>query len=483
MLVVRNSLSGKKEPFEPWNPPRVTIYACGVTTYDYCHIGHGMQALIFEMIRNYLSYIDYQVMYVRNFTDVDDKILARAAELGVSGVELSEKMVREAQKDFKALGVREADREPRVSQMIPEIISMIELLISKDSAYAVEEGHVYYRVRSKKDYGKLSHRNVDDMRSESRDVVVEGKEDPLDFALWKSDMGDFAWESPWGRGRPGWHIECSAMSFHELGYPLDVHGGGRDLLFPHHENEIAQSESCYGDPAYCKYWLHSGLLSIDSRKMSKSLGNHITLKDFLSEYTPDVLRLCCLEHHYRQDVDFSKEVFAACERKLIGYYELLRDLKAELSDFNGSSSQEVLKEMKAEFRRAMDDDFNTPRVMALLHGWFKELRRILGEKNRTEEHLVFLATFQAFLEDLRQVLGLFREEATGALKEIQRCYLKRSPLSAEELEEKIQARSKARTQSEWKLADDIRGELLDLGIVLKDNHLGETTWTIKGAEF
>lgn len=484
MLMVRNSLSGKKEPFKPCNPPKVSLYACGVTTYDYCHIGHGMQAMIFEMIRSYLTYSGYEVRYVRNFTDVDDKIIARAATLRCSAAELSEEMVQEADKDFDALGIPRADQQPRVSQMIPEIISMIEDLIERDSAYSTPAGHVYYRVRSKKDYGDLSHRKVDELRHATRDVLVEDKEDPLDFALWKADsQQEFSWDSPWGRGRPGWHIECSVMSYHTLGFPLDIHGGGRDLLFPHHENERAQSESCYGSSGlkYANYWLHSGLLSIDGRKMSKSLGNHISIKDFLKQYSPEVLRLCLWEHHYRQDVDFSQETFASCERKLISYYELLQDLEQQMQRGSEEGAEEELKGLREQWRQAMDDDFNTPRVMALLHGWFKQLRGLLAEKESTDEKRAFLAAFSVFLGDLRKVLGLFTEEPGCELERIRQLYLRRISLTAEQLSEKINSRSEARRLRQWQLADEIRDELRQLGIVLKDSRDG-SGWTVKGVD-
>ena len=326
MLMVRNSLSGKKEEFKPKRPPKVSLYACGVTTYDDCHIGHGMQAFAFEMIRRYLIHQGYDVTYVRNFTDIDDKIIARAKKKNRDPGEFSDEMVDQARVDFHDLGVPPADYEPKVSEKMDVIIKMIERLLDRDYAYLTKKGHVYFRVRMSKGYGRLSHRDIEDQRNKTRDVVSDGKEDPLDFALWKAeDRDEYGFSSPFSWGRPGWHIECSAMSKDLLGHPLDIHGGGRDLIFPHHENELAQSGACFHKSCESvRYWLHSGLLTIDNTKMSKSLGNHITIRDFLDNFTPEVLRLCCWEHHYRQDINFSRQIFLQCERKLISYYEVLQ---------------------------------------------------------------------------------------------------------------------------------------------------------------
>ena len=325
-IRVTNTLSGKKEKLIPHEEGHIKIYACGVTVYDHCHIGHAMQAIYFDVMRNYLKFAGYKVTYVRNYTDVDDKIINKAKELNMKPLDLSEKIIKSSIKDMEAIGVKEADREPKVSETIPEIISMIEELIKKGFAYPTSEGDVYYRVQKKADYGKLSNRNVSDLRSNTRDLVQGGKEDALDFALWKSDLTEGAsWESPWGAGRPGWHIECSAMAKKHLGDTFDIHGGGRDLVFPHHENEIAQSESA-NSCTYCNYWVHSGLLTINKQKMSKSLGNHILISDFVSKYPGEVLRLAYLQYHYSSNVDFSEAVFNNCLKKLLYFYETLQDL-------------------------------------------------------------------------------------------------------------------------------------------------------------
>ena len=330
---ITNTLTGKKETLQPIEPGHVKMYACGVTVYDHCHIGHAMQAIYFDVIRNFLEFIGYKVTYVRNYTDVDDKIIKKANERGISPKTLVDEIIESCSTDMKNLGVRPATFEPRVSECIPDIISMIETLIENGSAYE-SAGDVYYRVRSKPDYGKLSNRNPDQLRAGTRDLASGDKEDSLDFALWKKDdVKDASWDSPWGKGRPGWHIECSVMAKNSLGDNFDIHGGGRDLVFPHHENEIAQSESA-NQCSYANIWVHSGLLTIEKQKMSKSLGNHILIQDFLKKWAPEVLRLAYLNQQYSSNSDFSENVFKSCARKLLYYYESLHLLLIILKNFN-----------------------------------------------------------------------------------------------------------------------------------------------------
>ncbi|MCX6129598.1 MAG: cysteine--tRNA ligase [Proteobacteria bacterium] len=323
-IVLSNTLSGKKEKLETLEPNHVRMYACGVTVYDNCHIGHAMQAIYFDVIRSYLEFAGYRVSYVRNYTDVDDKIINKAKERGISPKALVEEVIQSSIADMESIGVRPANHEPRVSDSIPQIISMVQSLITKGYAYATAKGDVYYRVRKKFDYGKLSNRKLDELRVGTRDLAECEKEDDMDFALWKQDDTIGAsWPSPWQQGRPGWHIECSAMAKMYLGASFDIHGGGRDLVFPHHENEIAQSEAANGCN-YARYWIHSGLLTINKQKMSKSLGNHILIHDFVKRFPGEVLRLAYLQYHYSSNVDFTEQTFRQAARRLLYFYESLQ---------------------------------------------------------------------------------------------------------------------------------------------------------------
>ncbi|MCY4443300.1 MAG: cysteine--tRNA ligase [Proteobacteria bacterium] len=488
MLYVRNSLSGKKELFEPLNPPYVKMYACGITTYDVSHIGHAMQAMAFQMIRRYLEYSGYKVVYVRNYTDVDDKIIARAKESKMSASGLSKQIIEMTQKDFAELGIEPADHRPKVSEMIPQIISFIEMLIAKDFAYATPDGHVYFRVRNYPEYGKLSRRNIDDQHHVTRDTVVAGKEDPLDFALWKADSNEtFSWQSPWGKGRPGWHIECSAMIHSILGEHIDIHGGGRDLVFPHHENEIAQSESCFGSPL-AKYWLHSGLLSIDKQKMSKSLGNHISIRDFLKTYPAEVLKFTCLQHHYRLDMDLSHKAFMDTDKKLFSYYFLLEQVNSFLESHNTSTSSHpelwtandsFYAKWKEEFCTSMDDDFNSVKAIAGVHKIFKDMRLTINSNSSDEDKINTFVNFQKCIHDIAKVFAVFVENPTLYMKHFQTRYLNHLKLSEDIITAKIEERQAARKRRDFTTADLIRDELSHQGILLNDqkDHPESTNWT------
>lgn len=485
--MLKNSLTGKKELFSPIEPGKIKMYACGVTTYDHCHIGHAMQAVVFDVIRNYLEFVGYDVTYVRNYTDVDDKIIKRAEEQGRTPLDLSREMIESVDHDMKSLKIRPADSQPKVSEMIPEIISMVETLVEKNAAYSTKSGDVYFRVRSKEDYGKLSNRNPEDMRTGARDIVQGEKEDELDFALWKADTTEGAsWQSPWGAGRPGWHIECSAMAKALLGNHFDIHGGGRDLIFPHHENEIAQSEAC-NQEKYANYWLHSGLMSIDHQKMSKSLGNCISIRDFLSSYPAEVLRLSFLNQNYSSDVDFSKELFKINRSRLLYYYETVVELKEVVSGMTTTPSKasgETLKEfssdaMLKDFHRAISDDFNFGKAIANINVLMKKARKMLAGK-KTETVKTSAKSFLSFIELIAPVIGIIAEEPKQFIETTKKQMLEDTPFDLEQITLKIEQRMNARNDGNWELSDKIRDELIKGGIILKDGTSG-TTWTVSSS--
>jgi cysteinyl-tRNA synthetase len=481
-LHIRNTLTGKKELFTPLVNQQVGMYACGVTVYDDCHIGHAMQAIFFDVIRNFLNSQGFKVTYVRNFTDVDDKIIARAKNLSISPKTLAENMIASSLADMQALRIKPADFEPKVSETIPEIIAMISELVDKRIAYATPTGDVYYRVKEKKDYGKLSHRKVEELLNQTREELVgtENKEDNLDFALWKKDTTvDASWDSPWGRGRPGWHIECSAMAKKHLGVSFDIHGGGRDLVFPHHENEIAQSESANG-AAYASLWLHTGLLTVDKQKMSKSLGNFITIKDFLKEWHPEILRLCYLQNHYASNIDFSLDFFKLCRRRLIYYYETLL-LVSEIANHTAQLTEATADETKSiddfvqSFNSAMCDDFNTPQAFGELNKFFKWLNKKLAERQSLSKTAAHRAL--EVLNTVASIFGVFSEDPRFFLQAQKSKILADVGLSEGELQTLIHSRAKAREDKDWAKSDAVRNELLAKGILLKDNQ-ESTTWTV-----
>ena len=480
-ILVTNTLTRRKEPLKSLAPDgkKIGIYACGVTVYDDCHIGHAMQAIFFDVIRRYLEFSGYQVTYVRNFTDVDDKIIDRAKQRGISPAKLAQDMIDSSDRDMAAIGVRPADHQPRVSEMIPQIIAMIQKLIQNEAAYATKSGDVYYRVRRKADYGKLSGRNPDELRTGTRDLVQGEKEDPLDFALWKNDdVPDASWDSPWGRGRPGWHIECSAMSKEFLGNSFEIHGGGRDLVFPHHENEIAQSESANKAP-YASCWMHCGLLTIDRQKMSKSLGNHITIQDFLKSWTPEVLRLGILQYHYTSNVDFSKAVFQQCHRRLLYFYETL-DLLRQMIPVAADQTAPENHWLFAEFQKAMSDDFNTAAALAALNKAMKAARELVSGK-KSDQKIVEASQLLDAIHKLAHVLGLFESEPKSATRELKIRLLPEMGITENEIQASIQRRADARGARDFAAADAARGELLARGIELRDGTQG-TEWTISYAE-
>jgi cysteinyl-tRNA synthetase len=455
MLTIYNSLTRKKEPFRPITPGKVRMYVCGMTVYDYCHLGHARVMVVFDCIVRYLRWRGFDVTYVRNITDIDDKIIRRANELGIPIQQLTAKFIQAMHEDERALGCLPPDLEPKATQSIPQIIAMIQTLLDRGYAYLGDNGDVYYAVSKFQAYGKLSGKNLEELRAGARVEIAEAKHDPLDFVLWKrAKPGEPAWDSPWGPGRPGWHIECSAMSTSCLGAHFDIHGGGADLQFPHHENEIAQSEGATGKP-FVNYWLHVGFVRIDQEKMSKSLGNVFTIRELLKTYPGEVLRFFILTSHYRSPLDYSEESLAQARAGLVRFYTALRGLPE-------ASEGEAGEGFRQRFIDAMDDDFNTPEALAVLFDLAKEINRLKSEFPKQA------AEFGATLKTLAGVLGLLQETPEAFLKG-------KTELSADEIERLIEQRNQARKAKDWATADRIRAQLGTHGIVLEDTPKG-TLW-------
>jgi len=489
-LRVYNTMTGKKEEFIPLHDRKIGMYACGVTVYDLCHIGHARSAIVFDAIYRYLEYRGYEVTFVRNFTDIDDKIIKRANEQGVDFKAIAEKYIDEFNVDMGKFGLEKPKFEPKATEHISEMIQLISTLIEKGYAYQ-GGGDVFFSVEKFKEYGKLSKRNLEDMQAGARVGIDEKKENPLDFALWKaSKPGEPFWESPWGKGRPGWHIECSVMSQKYLGETLDIHGGGQDLIFPHHENEIAQSEAATGKP-FARYWIHNGFVNINKEKMSKSLGNILTLKEIFKDWRPEAIRLFLLSSHYRSPVDFSFDGLSEVKSALDRFYATLEAIQKELKGPSSSShkkiessaiegSRQILESFQARFEEAMDDDFNTAQAL----GYFFDLQRHLNslldisKKQRTEEILAMLKEGLEYFARFGSIFGLFQEDPEHYLNEQKKEGLKRLNLAEEEILRLIDARNLARKEKNWKGADEIRNGLLSKGIVLEDTP-AETIWKIK----
>ncbi len=487
-LTVFNTLGNRKEEFRPLDPGRVRMYVCGVTVYDLCHVGHARANVAFDVIVRYLRHRGYDVTYVRNFTDVDDKIIQRANREGTDSAAVSERYIRAFYEDFDRLGLVRPDAEPRPTEHIPEILDLVRRLVAAGRAYAVD-GDVYYSVKGFPEYGKLSGKNVDELLAGARVEVDERKRDPLDFALWKaSKPGEPSWESPWGPGRPGWHIECSAMSMKHLGETFDIHGGGKDLVFPHHENEIAQSEGVTGRP-FARYWLHNGFVNVNQEKMSKSLGNFFTLREVLRVVRPEVLRFFFSGSHYRSPIDYSNQSLAEARAGLDRLYRVRE--KAEECERAGATPGTIPGEREflplagapERFAEAMDDDFNTAAALGHLFEAVRVLNRLApGDPPAQRERAGrFLAGWR-LLDPLFGVLGLlrmpsreyFQAEAhpggTGTGGGTVR--------SREEIEERIERRREARARKDFALADRIREELDRDGVLLEDGKAG-TTWKYK----
>ena len=476
-MQIYNSLNRRKEEFVPLEPGKIGIYACGVTVYDLCHIGHARSLVVFDVIYRYLKYRGYDVNFVRNFTDIDDKIIKRSNERGITWKALAEQYIDEFYKDMDRLGLLKPTHEPRATDHIEEIINLVRELEGKGLAYEVD-GDVYYRLQRFKDYGKLSGKNVDDLLSGARVEVDDRKESPLDFALWKrSKVDEPSWPSPWGEGRPGWHIECSAMSQKFLGDTFDIHGGGKDLIFPHHENEIAQSEGASGKPL-ARYWVHNGFVNIDQEKMSKSLGNFLTIRELLEDCHPEVLRFFVVANHYRSPIDFSQENVAVAAASLERLYQSLDRLLEKAAGSAAAEScslDDRIEAWRQDFIVAMDDDFNSAAAVAVLFDVSKEINRWLDEEEASDKPQA-AARVAGFLREIGGPLGLLQEKP--------RDFLQRTTgkvgeqLEAAEIESLIVARSAARKERNWAEADRVRDLLDEKGIVLKDSADG-TKWQRK----
>ena len=485
-IQIYNTRTGDKTELKPLEDSHVKMYVCGITAYDYCHIGHARSALAFDMIYRYLLYRGYKVTYVRNFTDIDDKIINRANEQGTSTEELSERFIRMFHEDMAQLGVASPTIEPKATEHVQEIIGMIQGLIDKEMAYQVD-GDVYYAVDTFKDYGILSKRSLDDMQAGARIEVNERKRNPMDFALWKSSKeGEPTWDSPWGPGRPGWHIECSAMSKKYLGDSFDIHGGGKDLIFPHHENEIAQSMGATGSP-FVNIWVHHGFVTIKDEKMSKSLGNFLTIRDVLERFSPEGLRLFVFSTHYRSPLNYSEEAIQDAETGLERLYECLAEITRLPESGDTSTGSVVSKKDMAKltgledrFQKVMDNDFNTAQAIAQLFEAVKILNKIIRTLpvGPNQDDLDVLHNTGDTIKELAGIMGLLVEDPVAHVTAIQDKLLKRLDLDTEAIEKLIQERSLARQDKDWARGDAIRDELLAKGVELKDGPEG-TTWKVK----
>ncbi len=473
-MKIHSTLTGRKDDFTPVDGKTVKMYVCGVTPYSAAHVGHAMSSINFDMIRRYLEHKGYTVRYVQNFTDIDDKIIDRANRLGIPASELAEQHIAEFFHEMDALNIKRATVYPRATQELPKIIEVIQGLIAKGAAYATSNGDAYYRVTKDDDYGKLSHRTLDSMVAGARVEPGAQKEHPMDFALWKgAKPGEPQWPSPWGPGRPGWHIECTAMSLRHLGETLDIHGGGADLIFPHHENEIAQSESFTGKQPFARFWLHNGLLQLGEEKMSKSLGNLVTIKEALERHTADAMRLFVLGSHYRSPLKFSEESVQAADRGA----ERLRTAAGAVSKGNVNPVDPAL--FRKRFDEAMDDDFNTAQAIAALFDLAREINRGAEESRGVQQA-------QATLKELAGVIGLTLKESSGEGKTDMTPFLaliqevgeppKEMPEEmAKAMSHLIARRAELRKAKQFQLADRIRIGLGDLGIALEDSPEG-TKW-------
>ncbi|MBK9924748.1 MAG: cysteine--tRNA ligase [Anaerolineales bacterium] len=462
MIRLYNTLTRKKEDFETIEPNLVKLYVCGVTVYNDAHVGHAMSALVFDVMRRYLQYRGYQVKHVMNYTDVDDKIINRANQLGEDPLKLSQRYIEDYANDLKSLNVLPATSNPQVSKTMPLIIEFIQGLIQKEAAYAAPNGDVYFSVTSDDDYGKLSGRRLDDMQAGARIEVGEAKAHPMDFALWKAAKpGEISWDSPWGKGRPGWHIECSAMNLAELGEQIDIHGGGNDLIFPHHENEIAQTES-YTGKQFARYWIHNGMLQLGGEKMSKSLGNIVSIKDFLSKRDADVMRMLVLAGSYRAPLIFNDETQDAAEKNLERLKAALRPASTSASGLSAEAVSALTSQAastKQSFTDAMDDDFNTPLALASLYELVKAINTARDNGANDEQ----LKPAQSTLRELADVFGLRLAEKQGS-----------SDAEAQVIA-LIAERTEARKQKQWARSDELRDQLKEMGVTIEDSKDG-TKW-------
>ena len=486
-LRVYNTLTGGKEEFVPLAPGKVKMYVCGVTVYDHCHIGHARANVVFDVIYRYLRSVGYDVTYVRNYTDIDDKIINRANREGVPYNTISERFIEEFDRDMERLGLALPSCQPKATEHIGEIIEIVLTLVEKGYAYQAG-GDVYFCVEKFDSYLKLSKRNLEEMQAGARIEVDERKRHPMDFALWKeAKPGEPYWESPWGKGRPGWHIECSAMSMKYLGETFDIHGGGKDLIFPHHENEIAQSEAATGRP-FVKYWLHNGFVNINSEKMSKSLGNFFTIKEVLEKYDNEILRFFLLSAHYRSPLDFSDQNLTEAEAGLGRIYKTLAGIEELMIAPAGGevTASEAISEVRDKtasladrFREAMDDDFNTAMVFGHVFDLVRSVNKLLVEQTSGGETVaVLLDGVRKEIREIGAVLGIFNSVPAAYLDRIRSRKAAGLEISVEEIEKLIEERSAARKNKDFKRGDEIRDMLLSRNITLLDGPQG-TTWKVK----
>lgn len=464
MITLYNTLTKRKEPLIPVEEGKIGIYACGPTVYDYFHVGNARIFILFDVLRRYLIYRGYAVTFVQNFTDIDDKMINRAAELGISVTALAERFIQAYQEDAAVLGIQPADYYPRATEHIPQIIALIQKLLDKNMAYAVD-GDVYFRIEAFPAYGKLSGQGLEELFLGARVEVDTRKEHPMDFALWKNEKpGEPSWESPWGKGRPGWHIECSAMSMHYLGNTLDIHAGGQDLIFPHHENEIAQSEGATGQK-FARYWVHAGYLNIDREKMSKSLGNVLTIKELQKTTNPLVLRFFMLSAHYRSPINFSAEHLQQADKALERLHTLIYNLEDSLQKVAGDSPagdeektwSRHLEESRKKFIAVMDDDFNTAGAFAVLFELAKEANIYLNRPRKPQRKV--LEHILKFYLEVDEIFGFLPRQPAGTTLQ-------------EEIAALVADREEARRRKDWALADSIRDQLRERGIVLEDTPQG-----------
>lgn len=475
-MKIYNTMTKKKEELLSISKNKINLYACGITPYDDVHLGHAMQAVIFDTIRRYFEYKGYQVKYVRNYTDVDDKIIDRAKEKGVSPLELSKNFILRSQNDLKKLKIRPATFEPLVSEHIDDIINFVKDLIEKDYAYE-SNGSVYFNVLNFKEYGKLSHRTLEDLKPEG-DFEAD-KKNHYDFALWKlAKEGEVFWDSPWGKGRPGWHIECSTLSQKYLGDTIDIHGGGRDLVFPHHENEIAQSEAKTG-VKFANYWMHNGLVTINKQKMSKSSGNFFTVEDLLKKYTADVLRFLIFSFSYGANLNFNERDLLVIDKRLYGFYNTLDklDFISEISEKSINKLNLASKSFIDNFEKYMDDNFSTPRIIAELNKFFSVLQPIVFQNTKTKKgnNLVKKIVIET-LNPFWKVFGILDEEAAKYIKEMHNKILNRLNIQKESVQLLLDERSLARRNKDFEKSDKFRDKLLNLGIEVLDNPDGSYSW-------
>ena len=459
MLKIYNTLTRKKEIFSPRVEGKVGLYVCGMTVYDYCHVGHARVMVVFDIVARYLRHSGYDLTYVRNITDIDDKIIQRAYEQGISMAELTERFIDAMHEDERALSVLPPDIEPKATQSIPDIIAMIEILCAKDLAYVGNNGDVFYAVTKFEHYGQLSGKNLDDLQAGERVDVDLAKRNPLDFVLWKmAKENEPSWPSPWGLGRPGWHIECSAMSTCCLGNSFDIHGGGMDLQFPHHENEIAQSEGATGEK-FVNVWMHNGFVRINEEKMSKSLGNFFTVREVLKQYQPEIIRFFILSSHYRSPLNYSDEQLNDARLALTRLYTAIRGCDVQ------NASIDV--DYKVRFEVAMNDDFNTPVALSVLFDLARELNAAKEVKSAKVQDLV------ATLRFLGGLLGIVQGDADDFLKS---GVVNGEAINVELIEQQIQARLEAKKAKDWGLADKIRNDLKEQGVIIEDVPNGLSTW-------